>query len=188
LNKIFLKVFLLGLLVIGPLDYYHTYMGVQKYLLTGYSLTSVNWPWFVAPSMGFASVILLVIWLFINRATKLPQPNTKINKKAALILSLASVCVGYLIPGIIQQWVFQSSLYIVATGASLALSLVLLGPKSALAFLTVAFIGPCFEWFALDPAVGYWQFSYPDLFGRVPAWELCVYGWGGVFIEQLSQE
>jgi hypothetical protein len=55
------------------------------------------------------------------------------------------------------------------------------------AFALVGWLGTLAEVLVLDPRIGWWTFTQPDLFGRVPAWEPMVWGWSGVVIHHLAR-
>ena len=53
------------------------------------------------------------------------------------------------------------------------------------AFIFVSVLGPGLECFLLDPRIGYWEFQQKDLFDRIPAWELPLYGWIGFWVNAI---
>jgi hypothetical protein len=55
------------------------------------------------------------------------------------------------------------------------------------AFVVVGWAGTFAEVVVLDPRIGWWTFTQPDLFGRVPAWEPMVWGWAGVVVHHLAR-
>lgn len=67
-------------------------------------------------------------------------------------------------------------------------SVALVGSRHQVAaFAVVSWVGTVAEVLVLDPRIGWWTFTQPDLFGRVPAWEPMVWGWAGVVMHHLTR-
>lgn len=124
-------------------------------------------------------VYLLTRWLG-------PRPDGERRRDAILAAVLVSLGLGFgwcVSPRIEDH---ASWCFVLYAASFTAVSLT--GSRHQVAaFAVIGWLGTLAEVLVLDPRIGWWTFTQPDLFGRVPAWEPMVWGWAGVVIHHLAR-
>lgn len=193
-KKLISITFIIGGVLLGLTDLFHTATGTQIYLFHSdiLMIDRFRWPWYLPAQMGMIAVIMVVSWTVIFNRFLFPaggvpddgdaQPLGAFLPAFSILMILAGFVLGYLTLG------FQHhlSLYIALYVLSLLFISLSFSRYYLIAFLVIGASGPVAEWFLLSPSVGYYEFVQKDLFGRVPGWQLFAYGWGGVFFHWLS--
>ena len=185
--------FLAGAILVGPLDFFHTWTGVQTYLVQNrFSVTSVNWPWYLPIQMGLIGIAVAVGWPLIRLYCL--EPLIGIEKRSAVpgkvLMPIAACLVAfcYFLAFLFLDAAHYTS-YFVLLYLFFLIIVALFGSRhQIMAFLIISLIGPFAEWVLLVPAIGYYAFKNPDWFGRASTWLLPTYGWVGIFIHELTWE
>lgn len=136
---------------------------------------------------GIGTMLAVVLWRAIDGWLRPALDEPRRDGPAGTVFALAMVVVGLRL-----GWCEYPHMthYLTWSIASYAVSLGFVGlawsRRRLAAFLVMSLLGVGAELLALDPSIGYWRFVQPDLFGRVPAWELFVYGWAGIVVHHLA--
>ncbi len=193
-KKPLLITFLYATILLGLTDFFHTATGVQRYLFDSEILliTAFHWPWYLPFQMGGIAVTAMLLWvLAYNFAFHAILPKNELRNEQPFgrglpLFVTLMVVTGFFLGFITLQCDHHISIYLIAYIASLIFITIAFSRDYMLAFLMVGIAGPLAEWLLLSPSIGYYEFAQKDLFGRVPAWQLFAYGWGGVFFHWVS--
>lgn len=187
--KASLFAFLAGFFLIGGLDFFHTAIGVQTYLIEPTTITSAHWPWFLPLQMGVAGLQLVVIWTFLRKKVidRIVGPEVQKGPNGKVVIGIAScmILTGYVVAALVQGDPLHLTWYYLMVLGSLVYLTLFHTPQQILAFLLIGILGISVESFLLE--IGYFEYAQKDFFGHAPGWLLTVYGWTGVFIHQLTR-
>lgn len=188
--------FLFATVLLGLTDFFHTATGVQRYLFDSDVLLieAFRWPWYLPLQMGCIAVTAMLLWVFAYNYVFNPillknehrniQPFGKWLPLFVMFMIILSFLLGYLT----LNFDYHISIYLIVYIASLVFITIAFSKDYILVFLIMGICGPLSEWILLSPSVGYYEFVQKDLFGRVPAWQLFAYGWGGIFFHWVSAQ
>ncbi|MBN2161129.1 MAG: hypothetical protein JW807_17210 [Spirochaetes bacterium] len=190
-KKPLLLAFCAGVCVIGPLDFYHAWLGVERYFIRHFTVTEVKWPVFLPLQMGLAGAAALVLWalfrMYVVDEFLGEERESRVNDRVTAIICVVMVAGAYLASAALMgDTVRQTGFFFTLYTASLLFVLLTMSGQHAAAFVVVAFAGTIIETLLLAPAVGYYEFEHRELFGRVPAWLPLAYGWAGIFLHRIS--
>lgn len=179
-----------GAIVIGTLDFFHTWTGVETYLDAPCTVTTARWPAYLPLQMGCIGMGVLVLWaLFrIYVADRLlgAEPPNRLSNRIVIPQCLAMAAGGYFLSAALLGSGNQPGIFFTLYTLSLAFVLLFLSGHQAAAFVLVGFAGTVAESLLLSPSINYYEFAHKELFGRAPSWLPFVYGWVGVFIHRIS--
>ncbi len=193
-KKPILITFLYATVLLGLTDFFHTATGVQRYLFDSDILLikAFHWPWYLPFQMGCIAVTAMLLWvLAYNFAFHAILPKNELRNIQPFgrwlpFFVTLMVVTGFFLGYITLQYDHHISIYVIVYIASLIFIEIAFSRDYMLAFLMMGISGPLAEWLLLSPSIGYYEFVQKDLFGRVPAWQLFAYGWGGVFFHRVS--
>ncbi len=190
--KACLWAFIAGALIIAPLDFYHTYVGTEKYLFDNMlTITSANWPFYLPIQMGLIGVAVLIFWTLFRQYVIDPfwEKEIPAGPGSAVLIPASTffIILGYIIGDVLTGNPYHASVSMLLFMLSLIYVTLFHSKHQILIFVIVALMGPFSEWVLLDPRIGYYEFVQKDFFGRAPFWLFFVYGWVGIFIHQLSR-
>lgn len=181
-----------GALLIGPLDLFHAWTGVERYLITRCTITGVNWPWFVPLQMACIGMGVMVSWVIFRMgiADRLLGADgiRRVPDRLTIILCIVMVSGAYLLSAALLGRDHQPTVFFTFYTASLLFVALCYSGHAVAAFLIVGYAGTLAEALLLAPSVGYYEFVHKELFGRAPSWLPFAYGWVGVFIHTVSRE
>jgi hypothetical protein len=183
--------FCAGAIVIGPLDFFHAWTGVEAYLDAPGTVTTARWPWFVPIQMGLIGVVVLVsMTLFrlyvVDRLLGSEQAQ-RIPGRIVIPLCLAMVAAAYFLSAALLGTEDQPGIFFTLYTLSLIFVILFMSGHAAVAFVIVGFAGTLAETMLLSPSVNYYEFVHKELFGRAPSWLPFAYGWVGVYIHRVSR-
>ncbi len=189
-----LWIFLAGAFLIGPLDLFHTCKDVQTYLIRRALTPQCNWPWYVPFQMGFAGVGMLVYWVIFKRqlSGRFKRRDTQFENDTRILIpvSIGMVFLAYALGFYLMESPWHLNYYLAFWIASVFY--LALGHRKIyiLAFCLIGVTGLLVESVFISPGAGinYFVYTQKDLLGNAPAWLLVVYGWVGVFIQEVSRE
>ncbi len=181
-----------GAFIIGPLDFFHTWVGVERYLVSSFTITDANWPWFLPLQMACIGIGVLVSWvvfrmLVVDRMLG-AEKGRRVSDRITIILSIFMVVGCYFLSAALLGREHQPTIFFTLYTASLLFVSLFYSGHSVAAFLLVGFAGTLAEALLLSPSIGYYEFAHKELFGRAPSWLPFAYGWVGVFINTVSRE
>lgn len=160
-----LYAFLAGFFVIGALDYFHTAVGVQTYLIEPTTITAAHWPWFLPLQMGVAGLLLVVNWTLtrkvIDRITG-PEQMQGPGNKVLIPLASGMILLGYGVSALVQNDPLHLTWYYLLLLGSLVYLVLFHSRHQLLAFLLIGITGICVESVLLE--IGYFEYSQKDIF------------------------
>ncbi len=181
-----------GAFLVGPLDFFHAWVGVERYLIRSFTVTNANWPWFVPLQMACLGMGVLALWVVFRMLVADPllgaEKGRRVSDRITIILSIVMVSGCYILSAALLGREHQATLFFTLCTASLLLISLFYSGHSVAAFLLVGYAGTLAEALLLAPSVGYYEFAHKELFGRAPSWLPFAYGWVGVFINTVSRE
>ena len=185
--KSYLYAFLAGFILVGFLDWFHTYTGVQHYLIDQFAVSKGNWPWFLPFQMGIAGVSILVFWNLFEPKVLDKIMESEIDTGPGTIWVILISCI-MIIGGYLEAWNLQDdphhlTCYLIPYILSIIYVALFHTRRQVLIFIIVGIMGILVESSLLK--IGYFEYQQKDLFGLAPAWLLLVYGWVGMFIYRL---
>ncbi len=180
-----------GAILIGPLDLFHAWTGVERYLINRFTITAVNWPWYLPLQMACIGMGVLMSWVFfrILIADRLlgVEGDRPVPDRITIVLAGIMVFAGYFLSAVLLGRDHQPTVFFTLYTASLIFVALCYPPHAVVAFLLVGYAGTLSEALLLDPSIGYYEFVHKELFGRAPSWLPFVYGWVGLFIHTVSR-
>ena len=183
--------FCAGAIVIGPLDFFHAWTGVETYLDAPGTVTTARWPWYVPLQMGLIGVTVLVTWalfrLYVVDRLMGSEPAQRIPDRIVVPLSMVMVAAAYFLSAALLGMEDQPGVFFTLYTVSLGFVILSMSGHQAAAFVIVGFAGTLAETVLLSPSVNYYEFAHKELFGRVPSWLPFAYGWVGVYIHRVSR-
>jgi len=181
-----------GAFLIGPLDLFHAWTGVERYLITRFTITGANWPWFVPVQMACIGMGVLVSWVAfrIVIADKLLGPDKvrRIPDRTTIITAIIMVAGAYALSAVLLGCGHQPTIFFTLYTVSLLFVALCYSGHAVAAFILVGYAGTLAEALLLAPSAGYYEFAHKELFGRAPSWLPFAYGWVGLFIHTVSRE
>jgi hypothetical protein len=181
-----------GAFLVGPLDLFHAWTGVERYHISHFTITDANWPWFVPLQMACIGMGVLVSWVAFRMlvADRFlgAEKGRSISDRTTIILAIVMVSGGYFLSAALLGRGHQPTIFFSLFTASLLFISLFYSGHSVAAFLLVGYAGTLAEALLLAPFIGYYEFVHKELFGRAPSWLPFVYGWAGVFINTVSRE
>ena len=100
--------FCAGAIVIGPLDFFHTWTGVETYLDASGTMTTARWPWYVPLQMGFIGMAVLVSWtlfrVYVVDRLLGSEPPHRIPDRIVIPLSMVMIAVAYFCQPLSLAW------------------------------------------------------------------------------------
>ncbi|MBP7738677.1 MAG: hypothetical protein KA369_22065 [Spirochaetes bacterium] len=181
-----------GAILIGPLNLFHAWTGVERYLISNFTITDANWPWYLPLQMACIGMGVLVLWVIFRMlvADRLlgAEKGRRIPDWITIILAIIMVSGGYFLSAALLGYEHQPTVFFTLYTASLLYVALYYSGHSVTAFLLVGYAGTFAEALLLAPSVGYYEFAHKELFGRAPSWLPFVYGWVGVYIHTVSRE
>lgn len=191
-NRVLAVSFVVGFGVVAVSDLAFPW---QAHLLRDPGVTLINlsigrFRLYGALQFGAATVIGVVLWraieVFALARWLGPRSAGEHRRDAVVTAALVGLGLGFgwcVSPRIADHTSWCFLLY----AASFA-AVALVGSRYQIAaFAIVGWLGTVAELVVLDPRIGWWTFTQPDLFGRVPAWEPMVWGWAGVVMHHLAR-
>ncbi len=183
--------FTAGAIVIGALDFFHTWTGVETYLDAPCTVTTARWPAYLPLQMGLIGTVVLVSWalfrIYVVDRLVGSEPAQRLPDRIVIPLTMVMVAAAYFLSAALPGTVNQPGIFFTLYTFSLAFVLLFLSGHQATAFVIVGFAGTLAETILLSPSINYYEFMHKELFGRAPSWLPFVYGWVGVFIHRVSQ-
>jgi hypothetical protein len=180
-----------GAILIGPLDLFHAWTGVERYLISSFTITPANWPWYLPLQMSCIGMGVLISWVLfrIVIADRLigVEGDRPVPDRITIVLAIIMVSAGYFLSAALLGRDHQPTIFFTLYTASLIFVALYYPPHAVVAFLLVGYAGTLAEALLLDPSIGYYEFAHKELFGRAPSWLPFVYGWVGVFINTVSR-
>jgi len=190
-KKPLLAVAFAGAILIGPLDLFHAWTGVERYLISSFTITAAHWPWYLPLQMACIGIGVLISWVFfrIVIADRLlgVEVDRPVPDRITIVLALIMVVAGYFLSAALLGRDHQPTVFFTLYTVSLIFVALFYSPHVVVAFLLVGYAGTLAEALLLDPSIGYYEFVHKELFGRAPSWLPFVYGWIGVFIHTVSR-
>jgi hypothetical protein len=143
-----------------------------------------------ALQFGAATVLGVALWraFEVGLLARWLGPRPAGERRRDAVIATVLVCLGlgfgWCVSPRIEHHASWCFLLYAASFAAVALA----GSRyQVAAFVGIGWVGTLAEVLVLDPQIGWWTFTQPDLFGRVPAWEPMVWGWAGVVIHHLAR-
>lgn len=190
-KKPLLMAFCAGAIVIGPLDFFHTWTGLETYLDAPCTVTTARWPWYLPLQMGLIGVTVLVSWalfrIYVVDRLLGAEPARRVPDRIVIPLSMVMVAGTYFLSAALLGRENQPGIFFTLYTASLVYVILFMSGREAAAFVLVGFAGTFAETILLSPSINYYEFAHKELFGRAPSWLPLAYGWVGVYIHRVSR-
>jgi hypothetical protein len=183
--------FAVGAIVIGPLDFFHAWTGVETYLDAPCTVTTARWPVYLPLQMGCIGMGALLLWVLFRMyvADRLLGAESlhRLSDRIVIPLCMVMVAGGYFLSAMLLGSENQPGIFFTLYTCSLTFVLLFMSGHQAAAFVLVGFAGTVAEALLLSPSINYYEFAHKELFSRAPSWLPFVYGWVGVFIHRISR-